>query len=80
MGMVAGDRRRECWPVAREGATAVWGTTARKGRWRCGEPPRGRGGGGVGATDERARRRWGITAERARRWRWRDDGDGVREE
>jgi hypothetical protein len=34
--------------VAREGVAAVWGTAAWKGWRRCGEPPRGRGGGGVG--------------------------------
>jgi hypothetical protein len=67
MGKVAGDRRREWWPVAREGAATVWGTA------------RGRGGGGVGAVEERARQRWGITAKRARRRRERDGG-GVREE
>jgi hypothetical protein len=48
MGKVAGDRRREWWPVAREGAAVVW-----------------------------ARRRWGITAERARQRRERDGGDGA---
>jgi hypothetical protein len=79
MGKVAGDRRREWWPVAREGAAAVWGTVAWKGRRRCGEPPRGRGGGGVGATEERAQHRWGITAKRVRRRRERGGGD-VREE
>jgi hypothetical protein len=40
-----------------EGAVAVRGTAAGKGWRRCGEPPRGRGGGGVGAAEERARRR-----------------------
>jgi hypothetical protein len=38
-----------------EGVAAVRGTATRKGRRRCGEPPRGRGGGGVGVAEERAR-------------------------
>jgi hypothetical protein len=62
-----------------DGAAAVWGPAAWKGWRRCGEPPRGRGGGGVGAATERARRRWGEAAERAPR-RTERGGGGVREE
>jgi hypothetical protein len=82
MGKVAGDRRREWWPVARKGATAVWGTAAWKGRW-CGEPPWGRGGGGVGnrrgegAAVVLARRRRGRDSGGESRRRGRDDGESA---
>jgi hypothetical protein len=62
-----------------EGAAAVRGTAAGKGWRRCGEPSRGRGDSGVGAVEERARRRWGAAAVRA--WRRTErGGGGVREE
>jgi hypothetical protein len=71
MGKVAGDRRREWWPVAREGAAAVWGTVAWKGRRRCGEPPRGR------AAVVLARQRRGRSIDGESRRRGRGDGESA---
>jgi hypothetical protein len=58
-----------------EGAAAVRGTAAGKGWRRCGEPPRGKGGSGVGAAEERVRAAVGrggsasVATDRARRRR-----------
>jgi hypothetical protein len=51
---------------------------AGRARRRCGDPPRGRGGGGAGNhRGEGVAAVWGTAAGKGRRWCWRGGGEGA---
>jgi hypothetical protein len=54
------------------------GVVARRARRRCGDPPRGRGGGGAGnRRGEGVAAVWGTVAGKGRQWCWRGGGEGA---